>query len=206
MSGFEIIGIVSSIIAVVDTTIKICKAAKELPQDLRVIAEMLPLIHDIIQMCGVNIKGGEVDEKTKTSIRPALKRCEENARILYNIVERALPKSSDSPPERAAKAGRVVFSRVKDAKILMDQIYHDLALLQQQQIFQSADLLENIEKGIDKLTELANENGGKYANYGSGPQYNNIHEGWGAQNVTNNTNSGGSGPAYFGTTQTFHSS
>lgn len=206
MSGVEIIGVVSSIVTLVDATIKICKSTKDLPQDLRVIAESLPLIHEVVKSFGQNIHD-KINDDTRTVVYPALRRCELNTRTLRDIIRGALPRSNESSPERAVRASRVIFGRVKEARALMGNIRNDFLLLQQQYAFQNAELLENLDRGLEKLAQLAiEESGGKYINSGSGPQYNNVHGGWGAQTVTNNFSSGGSGSAYFGTNQTFHKS
>lgn len=93
-------------------------------------------------------------------------------------------------------------SRLMAEVRIMQQIGCELAFLQQRQAIQAGDRLPQLQERTVRLEEMEKAGRGKDSSSGDGPQYNNINESGGVQNVANNSNTGSLGPVYFGQSQT----
>ncbi|KAK4663221.1 NACHT and WD40-domain containing NOD-like receptor 3 [Podospora pseudopauciseta] len=82
MSGAEVIGIISGIIAIVDATAKVYNAANDalgLPEAFRDIVTRLPLVRKTLQTVSRNLNNTNPDEEYCKAIKPVLERCENRA-------------------------------------------------------------------------------------------------------------------------------
>ncbi|KAK4140202.1 putative HET containing-domain vegetative incompatibility protein [Dichotomopilus funicola] len=107
MSGAEVIGIISGVIAIIDATAKIYSAANDasgLPEAFRDIATRLPLVCKTLQTVSGNLNNTIPDEECCEAIKPVLQRCESRATQLEKIFKDVIPQADASRMERYALA------------------------------------------------------------------------------------------------------
>ena len=166
---------------------------------------MLGLVNEMTTMCGRNVESSRNSRSLKTVARPGLEQCEANVRSLAGAVLRVLAQWGDDGESsyRSATADGAR-ERVMSEQGMLKKIYDELVKLQQCEVMQAREALSRLQQGMQRLGQMAKDDGGKYSHGGWGPQYNNVSEqGGGVVNVTNNTSGESWGPVYFGQKQTF---
>ncbi|VBB80706.1 Putative HET containing-domain vegetative incompatibility protein [Podospora comata] len=131
MSGAEVIGIISGIIAIVDATAKVYNAANDalgLPGAFRDIATRLPLVRKTLQTVSRNLNNTNPDEEYCKAIKPVLKRCENRATQLDKIFKSVVPQADASRMERYVHAVRTL-GKGDTVETLMKGILEDVQLL-----------------------------------------------------------------------------
>lgn len=187
-----VIGLISSIIAIVETSKKLYDASHDangLHQVFRDVAQNIPLVLDILRDCQAIQQ--KVDDDHKTTPDVAHKReleessaatktimadCHEKTKTLQNIFKKVMPAEGAGKSERKKKALRSCKpGRPKEVVDLMTKIISQLQTLQTSRFFKSE--LEkravDIKAAIDKLAELGpslQDDDGTFRHSGSGAQ------------------------------------
>ncbi|KAL1863031.1 hypothetical protein Daus18300_008187 [Diaporthe australafricana] len=205
MSGAEIIGLVSGIIAIVDAIVKVQDAVRDasgLPRSFRDAASWMPLLKaTMLSIQGdLNVRS---DEESVLALQNVLHDCNKKVQDLEKIFGAVKLAADKSRTHRYFSAGRA-WSKSKRLEELTQGIQADMQLLAANYIINASSRtrisrrLE--EEGLPDIWQQGHANMG-IANYGSGSQ--NIHTGNGNQTV--NTGSGGqftgnfAGPFIFNT-------
>ena len=131
MSGAEVIGVISGIIAIVDATAKIYNAANDasgLPEAFRDVATRLDLICNTLQTISGNLDNTIPDDQRYKAIMPVLQRCEDRATKLGKIFKDVVPQTDASRMERYVLAART-WGKGDTVESLMKGILEDVQLL-----------------------------------------------------------------------------
>jgi hypothetical protein len=224
MSGAEVglvLGIISSVIAIIDGSQKWYDAAKDakgLHEAFRKVAENVPLVLDTlraveraqkqVQDTWQNFDDTQKEgfEKSAKAIKPVFQTCKVNAKALREIFEEVVPGDEAGRLERYAMALKAIFpDKQRKVESLMKEILEKLQLLHTHHYFDHAVDKLKIDASIKDLltvkSSLPEDENGKAINSGSGPQ--NIM--WGGTKQVNNTISGGTGNSqHIADSQTFH--
>ena len=189
MSGAEVvaaIGIVSGIITIVDSIIKVCNSTKagNLPPSFRGMARKLPLVQETLRAVEKRLTEHHHDKQTFTSIADVLHNCESDISILDSIFKQSIPQQNTSKLNRIRSIARPHGQRDRVAALAKGML-EDVQLLTQRLTVQEA-----AAKHIQDVSARAKgrSNGEETANsyytishYGSG--YQNIHSGSEKQNL-----------------------
>ncbi|KKP06487.1 hypothetical protein THAR02_01445 [Trichoderma harzianum] len=198
MSGIEIIGLISSIITLVDTAGQIYKAiknAENLPPAFEEAARRLPLIHSTLKVAQDRLtKTG--DTATFEALKPTVENIKKQAESLTNILQEIALHPNGSKLHRY----RVVVRRLgKGSQVedLMKSMLGDVQLVAENQAIRAAteaqmtELLEQVQalspmasppetpvpKDYKAATVSYFANGQQFNNVGSGTQNNNSQGG-----------------------------
>ena len=187
MSGAEaglVLGVISSIIAIVDATKKVYDAAtdtKGLPEAFREVAGRLPIVESILGSAKQNIEEKGVKNDSRKGVENTVKACKEKAEKLQELFNKVVPGEGASRMERYRMALKVPGKGHKVEK-LMQGILEDVNLLMGEKSINSAGKAqqEQILKAIKEIAAVApsvpeqeiQQTGFTNSNYGSGTQYN----------------------------------
>ncbi|RYP63005.1 hypothetical protein DL771_009490 [Monosporascus sp. 5C6A] len=131
MSGAEVIGLISGIIAVVGATVKVYRAATDasgLPEAFRDVAKRLPLVQETLQTARGCLNTADPDEAFCNAIKPVLEGCEDKAKRLATIFEKVVPQADASRMERYLLAARTL-GKGDTVESLMKGMLDDVQLL-----------------------------------------------------------------------------
>ncbi|KAM0487201.1 hypothetical protein ACHAPX_000471 [Trichoderma viride] len=210
MSGAEIIGLISSIIAIVEGSLKLYEAiddASGLPQSFRHAADRLPVIQNTLEAAleGLAEEEDAPSARQRAALSRMLRSCRDKAMTLQKIIQKVIPAANASPMNRLMKAVKTLpnADKVDD---LMDGILSDLQVLtanralktasraQMQRLIDSAEWSDMHHIGDHGRTPTITLN-----NASLGTQY--VYSGQGDQNVATGKgiqiNGTSSGPFYF---------
>ena len=134
MSGaevFGIVGLIGSIISIIDGTKKVHDAASNtlgLPGAFREVAAKLPLVEAILSSVRRNVQEGGRDENSYKEAKIVMEDCEIKAQNLRRLFQKVLPTEGGSRTSRYISAAKTLGkgSRVES---LMEGILKDLQLL-----------------------------------------------------------------------------
>ncbi|KAL9034185.1 MAG: hypothetical protein Q9214_007160, partial [Letrouitia sp. 1 TL-2023] len=134
MSGAEavaILGIISSIVSIVDGAKQVYDAAsnaESLPEAFREVATRLPIVQDILNSAGRYIEGGGADEDVCKGAKAVLKSCEVKVLKLKKLFEEVIPADGSSRMKKYLSAVKTLGkgSRVES---LMKGVLMDVQLL-----------------------------------------------------------------------------
>jgi hypothetical protein len=147
MSGAEVIGIISGIIAIVGATVKVYAAATDasgLPEAFRDVAKRLPLVRETLQAaCGY--LNTNPDKAFCNAMKPVLEDCEDKANRLKAIFEKVVPQADASRTERYLLASRTL-GKGDTVESLMRGILDDVHLL-------TSNRVTNLPTGVE-ITDL----------------------------------------------------
>ena len=187
MSGAEaiaVLGVISSIISIVDGTKKVYDAATNaqgLPEAFRTVAGRLPIIRNILDSAKQHIGEGDVDEDSCEGVKYVVEDCERKAKKLDTLFQKAIPKDGARGFERYCKAVKQL-GRGNEVENLMRGMLDDVQVLacergmeaankaQQDQIFEAVTELSAVLPSVPE--HVYQENGFVNTNTGSGTQYN----------------------------------
>jgi hypothetical protein len=135
-----------------------------------------------------NIKAKNVGQDALQSAMPVLERCKESATSVKDIFDKTIPKKDASRTERYKKA---VGIKLKSNKVKghMEEIAKNIMLLAQNQVFQDASVLKDIEEAIEQLSTVTDEEDRPHFVH-SGAGSINAHTGTGTMQNYNNSGSG----------------
>lgn len=195
-----VLGIISSIIAIIDATNQVYEAVKDesgLPTNFKKSATKLPLISKLLEDAERYVNSIE-DESIKTVFAPTLEDCKIQSIHLRELFEKVMPEEGDSRWDRYVKAARMI-GKGGRVESLMKGILDDLQLLTTN--FPEVTTprgKDQLAKAIEEVTNMdpslpeGFEQTPAYAHYGSGAQNNNT--GGGTQNNNNSTGNQNNGP------------
>ncbi|KAK3346563.1 hypothetical protein B0T25DRAFT_552317 [Lasiosphaeria hispida] len=203
MSGAEVIGVISAIVAILDAATKVYAAAKDasgLPSSFRSAAQRLPLVMDTLRAAKDGLKPTAAED-SYSSLVLVLESCEKKARSLQKVFQLVAPAPGASTPRRVATAMRAL-NKSKKVDELMKGIMDDIQLLAGNHAINSAtraqinDLTKAVESASASAVQISKHRSprlhGSIVNYGDGAQT--IHNGVGSQNITT-----GGAPQFNGT-------
>jgi hypothetical protein len=109
--AFAVIGIVASIVQLVDFSSKVLRRLEEfqtslgeIPASLRHIQAELPVLQETLQQTRAAIDAGSVRDAKKNALLPAIEGCTEQIGLLDPILAKILTTPTDSRLKRGAKA------------------------------------------------------------------------------------------------------
>ncbi|KAF6845522.1 hypothetical protein CMUS01_00097 [Colletotrichum musicola] len=190
MSGAEVIGLVSGIIAIVDAIIKIHDAVQDaagLPGAFLEVANRMPLLKDTMLAVQHDL-GSEPDSESAAALKQALEGCREKSQALEKIFENVAVAPEASRAQRYFSAVRT-FGKGRKLEELISGIQADMQLLAANYTIKAStrvkvtNVIQDLEVSEHSPRESPRVSVG---NYGSGAQ--SIHAGKGDQNL--NTGSG----------------
>jgi N-terminal domain on NACHT_NTPase and P-loop NTPases len=132
MSGAEaiaVLGLISSIIAIVDATKQIYDAAqnaKGLPSAFREVSDRLPIITNILSSANLDIRNK--DEASCLGVKPVIEACETKAKTLKELFQEAIPAGSAGNLQRYWKVVKA-YGHGNEVENLMKAILEDVQLL-----------------------------------------------------------------------------
>ncbi|OPB44042.1 hypothetical protein A0O28_0023600 [Trichoderma guizhouense] len=197
MSGAELIGIISGIIAIVDASLKIYEAAEDasgLPRVFRNVIARLPVIQDTLEAAKEALQEEEErgkHELSRTKSREAmakiLESCYDKATALNKTLKAVMPAQGTSKTKRYVKAIKM-FPAADKIESLMNGILHDLHVLAANHSVKSAtrsqvkDLMDITRKDEKQCVRIGHRTTISLYNAGIGSQF--IYDGEGNQNVS----------------------
>ncbi|RYP12752.1 hypothetical protein DL767_011135 [Monosporascus sp. MG133] len=159
MSGAEVIGLISGIIAIVGATVKVYGAATDasgLPEAFRNVAKRLPFVQETPQTAQGYLNTADPDEVFCNAIKPVLESCEDKAKRLAVIFEKVVPQADASRMERYLLAARTL-GKGDIVESLMKGILDDVQLLTGNRVTKlptEADIAHLIRTAIDEVSAI----------------------------------------------------
>ncbi|XP_014559425.1 hypothetical protein COCVIDRAFT_92155 [Bipolaris victoriae FI3] len=157
-SGFEILGLIGSIVIIVDTTIEVYDAIKNLhglPEAFQQVSNRLPLVKNAFEDAkGPAKNASSNDEK---ALKELLESCEKKARELQKIFMKIAKKSTGSEPVISVYRSLVLkLGKKSRVEILMDDILKDLQVMVAHSVFRAATQkrVEEVERARQELAEV----------------------------------------------------
>jgi len=145
-----------------------------------------------------NIKANTVRQDGLKGAMTILERCKESALGVKDIFDKTIPPKDASKTERYKKAVGIKLKSNK-VKEYMEEVVKSMELLAQNQVFQDAEVLKDIQEAIEQWSHIPNEEQPpQFVHSGGGPLV--AHTGTG--NVESYSHSG-SGHIYTAKRQTF---
>ena len=182
--GIAVLGVISSIIAIVDGTKKVYDAATNaqgLPEAFREVAGRLPIVGNTLDSTKQNIEERKVNNDSCKGVKHVVEACEEKAKKLEELFHKAIPPDGASDLKRYYKAVRA-WGKGSEVENLMKAILEDVQLLACERGMKTATKTqqEQIIKAIAEVSAVPpsvpehefQEPGFINTNYGSGTQYN----------------------------------
>jgi hypothetical protein len=143
-----VLGLISSIITICEAAQEVYEAASDtrgLPKKFRAAAEQIPLVYHALSLAERNINAESVSEEALQSAKPILERCKESAASVKDIFDKTIPVKDASRAERLTKAVGIKMKSNK-VKEYMEEVVKNMELLAQNQVFQDAETLKDINK------------------------------------------------------------
>ncbi|KAM0800726.1 hypothetical protein BDR22DRAFT_230902 [Usnea florida] len=176
----EVLGVISSIIAIVNDTKNIYDAATNpqgLPEAFREVAGRLPIIESILRDTKQNIKEGKVENDSCKGVKHIVEACEEKAKHSKELFDKVIPADGASDLKRYYKAVKA-WGKRSEVEILMKGMLEDVQILACECGMETATKAQQ-EQIIKAFTEIAavapsvpeheiQETGIANTNYGSG--------------------------------------
>ena len=134
MSGAEaiaILGIISSVISIVDGTKQVYDAASNtngLPEAFREVAARLPIVREILDSAERHIKEGGTNEDSCKAAKNVVEDCQSRAQKLEKLFQDVIPVDGASRAERYISAVKAV-GKGNRVETLMKGMLEDLKLL-----------------------------------------------------------------------------
>ena len=134
MSGAEVIavlGVISSIIAIVDGTKKVYDAATNaqgLPEAFREVAGRLPIVGNTLDSTKQNIEERKVNNDSCKGVKHIVEACEAKAKKLEELFHKAIPPDGASDLKRYYKAVKA-WGKGSEVENLMKGMLEDVQLL-----------------------------------------------------------------------------
>lgn len=193
MSGLEVIGGISSVITLLNTSIKIYDSAQndmKLPETFEVVRRRLPVILDILKTCKDHAepRKDKIPKDVCEALEETLDACDTKATNLRTIFEKTIPGESDAWQKRYSKILRRLGNGNK-VEELMKAITEDVQIIVNHDAVKPADSelnaeLEQILEEIKSVLSFVPEEGSSDMTFrNSGTQNNYVHKGHGDYNV-----------------------
>ncbi|KAB8256696.1 TPR-like protein [Aspergillus pseudonomiae] len=209
MSGLDVIGSISAIISLLDTSIKIYDSARndiKLSSTFEAVRRRLPVLLHTLETCKnhLELRKDTIPEDVCHALEKSLDACDAKASNLRGIFEKVIPGESDTREKRYLKILRRL-GKGNKVEELIRSITEDVHLITNHDMVQSANPQQNLE--LDDILKEMNsvdssapdeENLGMTFMNGGGTQYNYVHRGHGPYHVNS-----GSGKQYIAEHQSF---
>ncbi|KAJ6099708.1 TPR repeat protein [Penicillium canescens] len=209
MSVLEVIGGVSAIISILDSSIKIYDSARndiKLSTTFEVIRRRLPVLLHTLETFKdhLNLRKDAMPNDVCEALEKTLDACDAKASNLRGIFEKIIPGESDGWEKRYLKVLRRL-GKGNKVEELMRSITEDVQLIVNHNAVQSANSQQNLEldniikemSSVDSSAPDEENSGMTFMNSGGG-QHNYVHRGHGAYHVNS-----GSGSVYVAERQSF---
>ena len=193
MSGAEaslVLGLISSIITVIDTIVKVyndVKDAEGIPMTFREIAQRLPLIQDTLRISEAHINECSLDEESCRAIKPIVEGCKDKALRLEIMFRKVVPQVNITRLDRYRVAVRAL-GKGNRVEALMKGVLEDVQLLAGNHAIKASTKAEvgKLIKAIEELSVIPpsiseDTSGYSINNCGFGTQ--NVNTGDGTQNI-----------------------
>lgn len=149
-----VLGIISSIIAIVTAAKNIYDAANDtsgLPKAFHKVAAKLPIVVVILKQADEYIHQPQVDQGAQHAFKIILSRCEASAKELHEIFAKVVPKDGASRVERYFSAARKIGrgGRVED---LIAEILKEIGLLIACSSFATQKTLQAVEGALADIS------------------------------------------------------
>ncbi|KXX74652.1 hypothetical protein MMYC01_208140 [Madurella mycetomatis] len=186
MSGVEAVGIISSILGILDVSVKIYRAigdTQRLPQAFREVEGTLPLIQDTLQTAADRLSAGNPEAGTWESVAPTLQRCKEKAERLKDILQTMELGPHNTRLRRYHRALRTL-GKGGLVEELMKGMVQDVQLIAGNHVIKAAteaqiSALLKVTHGLSSVPQSAPVTA--FTHPGTGSQFNNT--GNGTQNI-----------------------
>lgn len=204
----DVIGAISAVITLIETSIKIYDTAQKdikLSETFQIVGRRLPIILHTLATCKNNLEPREqsIPEDVSDALEATLYACRTKARNLEEIFQKTIPGEGDTTEKRYMKIVRR-FGKGNKVEELMLGVTEDVQLLVNHDAVKSANQQQNAELD-DVISEMKSvisgpdkESSTMSFSSGGGAQTNNVNRGSGKQYVSN-----GSGMQYNAESQTF---
>lgn len=156
MSGAEVIGLISGVIAIIEAAKTIYDAAadtKGQPEEFRQVATRLPLVIGLLD----NAKGRvpKLDATEQEALETILLSCEDKAESLGKLFRRVVRKDDDKWYERYKKAV-VAITKGKKVESLMEEILKDVQVIVCDKLkdITTSDQVKELGEAIKEMKEL----------------------------------------------------
>ena len=182
--GIAVLGVIASIVTIIDGTKKVYDAATNpqgLPEAFREVAGRLPIIENTLKSAKQNIEESKVNDDTCKGVKDTVEACQEKAKSLDKLFHKTIPADGTSRLKRYYMAVKSL-GRGSEVETLMKGMLDDVQLLSCERGMKTATKAqqEQILKAIEELSAVSpsvpehefQETGFTNANYGSGTQYN----------------------------------
>lgn len=196
MSGLEVIGAISAVIAILDSSIKVYDSAQKdlkLSETFKTVRCRLPVLLDTLKTCESDLQPvrDSLPVDVCEGLETILTRCDDTAGRLREIFEKVLPERGDTWQQRYAKVAKKLGKGSK-VEELMVCITEDVQLVVNHHAVKSArpeqmHALEEIIKEMRSVQSSLPEGEGSRQNFNSqgGAQTNNVNNSSGQQ-INNN--------------------
>lgn len=191
MSGAEVIGLVSGIIAIVDVIVKIHDAVRDasgVPSTFRDAASWMPLLKDTMLAIKSDLSD-RIDQTSVVALQNVLEGCNDKVQALEKIFQTIEVAPDASVIKRYTLASRAL-GKSRKLDELTKGIQSDLQLLAANYTINASarsTIIRELKEKAGPDVQRPSLSDSAIANHGSGSQY--VHTGVGNQNV--NTGSGG---------------
>ncbi|CAN9417291.1 unnamed protein product [Alternaria alternata] len=165
MSGAEVglvLGIVSSVIAIVKEAKNIydvAKDAKGLPKAFTQVNGRFPLAVTLLKLTEENLKSKQrLDDSVYREVDEAVKQCETQAKNIRDLFKEVIRGENDTPFERYKKAARaIVGGKGKKVEELMAEMLKNIDALVKLKLMSNAteDQLKGLQAAIQEMVEMA---------------------------------------------------
>jgi hypothetical protein len=194
MSGFEVIGVISAVISILDVSTKLYATIENsdvLPETLKDVTRRLPLARNTLQIVEEGLKDPQIDPRTFRSIKTIVKNCEDKAERLQEILGQLVIGPKASRLDRYRLAVRRLGKEDKVEK-LMQSLLEDIQLLAANQavkMVEDKSLMDELQVAIQTLSQTRpaiaesyttishGGTGDQMNNTGNGRQYNHMGSG-----------------------------
>lgn len=207
MSGVEVLGIISAVIAIIDATVQVSHAIRDeagLPPNFKSSAIKLPLITSLLEHTERCVEE-TADEEISSTITPVLMDCKEKATQLQQLFQAVIPAEGSPRYERYIKAARTI-GKGGRVETLMTGLLSNIQLLTTRfPNLVTPRAQRNLTDAIEDMSNLRPslpdgfEDGPTFVHYGSSIR--NVNMGDGTQYINNSTGNqnNASGNQYIGT-------
>ena len=187
MSGAEaiaVLGVISSIVSIVDGTKKVYDAAtnaQDLPEAFCTVAGRLPTVRNTLDSAKQHIDKGGVDEDSCKGVKHVIDACEKKAKKLDTLFQKAIPKDGARGFERYCIVVKQL-GKGNQVENLMTGMLEDIQVLACERGIKTANKAQQ-DQIVEAITELSavlpsipehvfQKTGFTNANHGSGAQDN----------------------------------
>ena len=119
--ALAVVGVVSSIVGLVDFSSKVLhrlnefqSSRGEIPESFKHVKEKLPILLETLNQTKLAVEKGSIKEETKEALSSVVVGCQTQITLLNDLIGKSLPQESDSWRKKTRKA---ISSLRQDAKV-----------------------------------------------------------------------------------------